>query len=725
MSLERGALLNKRYRIVEILGQGGMGSVYRAIDENLGVEMAVKENLFTTDEYARQFRREATILASLRHPNMPRVTDHFEIDGQGQYLVMDYIEGEDLRQRMDRVGILPEEEVIVIGVAMCEALNYLHTRKPQVVHRDIKPGNVKITPEGRVYLVDFGLAKLVHGSQATTTGARAMTPGYSPPEQYGTARTDHRSDIYSLGATLYAALCGAIPEDGLARAMEQATLTPVRKHNPKVTRRLAAAIEKALEVQPDNRFQNTEDLKDALLAATTASKRNADLLVAPPPVVNLDDDTEGLHVPPFTTNGAESAAPDPAIMHPVSTPLEKLLDEHTANKKRTRPRRGGCLLVFMVMLMALISAAAWAYFQFPDVVQTLNNQVIAWLPSNGTLPVLAPPTATPLPPTPTETAQPTATFTPTETPTVTPTETPEPTATFTPTETASPTPAPTPLGGSGTLAFVSNRTGIPQIWLLDIATRKQHQLTNMPDGACQPDWSPNGLQLVFISPCKERAEIYQGAVIHVINVDGSNLRGLISSLAGDYDPAWSPDGQKIAFTSLREGNPKIFIYDIAAQQTTLVAGNGSKNIQPSWSPDGKKLIFVSTQRNGERLWFLDLQTSEQTPFNPSDGAFYSLPHWSPDGQFVVYTRRDTETASPRIAFSPSNTFANTPLPLDNAPRRDGNYSPDGIWLAYVSWPGADGDHDIWMWSPVLGGDPQVLVDDLGFEFNPVWQPVKP
>ena len=283
MTLERGALLHKRYRIVEILGQGGMGSVYRAVDENLGVDVAVKENLFTTDEYARQFRLEAVILANLRHPNLPRVTDHFVIGDQGQYLVMDYIEGEDLRQRMERMGNITEDEAILIGAAMCDALAYLHTRKPPILHRDLKPGNVKITPDGHIFLVDFGLAKVLHGSQATTTGARAMTPGYSPPEQYGTARTDPRTDIYSLGATLYAALTGIIPEDGLARAMDNTQLTPLRKRNSKVSRRLSAAIEKAMGIDPADRFQNAEDFKRALLGTKTKTQLlPGDIIVEPP-----------------------------------------------------------------------------------------------------------------------------------------------------------------------------------------------------------------------------------------------------------------------------------------------------------------------------------------------------------------------------------------------------------------------------------------------------------
>ncbi|TET81783.1 MAG: hypothetical protein E3J37_08575, partial [Anaerolineales bacterium] len=130
MPLQPGMILKNRYRIECALGQGGMGAVYDAYDINLGVKVAVKENLFTTEEFARQFRREATILASLRHPNLPRVTDHFVIEGEGQYLVMDFIEGVDLRERLESEGSISEEEALPWFLAISDAITYLHSRKP-------------------------------------------------------------------------------------------------------------------------------------------------------------------------------------------------------------------------------------------------------------------------------------------------------------------------------------------------------------------------------------------------------------------------------------------------------------------------------------------------------------------------------------------------------------------------------------------------------------------
>src|SRR5512135_45791 len=354
MTLERGTLLHKRYRIVEILGQGGMGSVYRAVDENLGVDVAVKENLFTTDEYARQFRLEAVILASLRHPNLPRVSDHFAVGDQGQYLIMDFIEGEDLRQRMERMGTVTEDDAIMVGAAMCDALAYLHTRKPSILHRDIKPGNVKITPDGNIYLVDFGLAKLVQGSQATTTGARAMTPGYSPPEQYGTARTDPRTDIYSLGATLYAALTGMIPEDGLARAMDNAQLTPLRKRNPKVSRRLSLAIEKAMAVDPADRYQTAEDFKKALLGAKARTERpTGEFTVDPPPGVPASI----IEVP--ATNQPDSTPNQPKTPLPVFAAEEQKPFVPPSKRRRRSP------WLLMLLFIAVVGAAG-AFILLPN-----------------------------------------------------------------------------------------------------------------------------------------------------------------------------------------------------------------------------------------------------------------------------------------------------------------------------------------------------------------------
>ena len=188
MSLQTGQVLEQRYRIEALLGQGGMGAVYRAVDLKFNTPVALKEDLTVTPDSQRQFTREAALLHQLRHPNLPRVTDHFAIAGQGQYLVMDHIEDEDLKGLLRRQGPLTEAQALNWICQVLDALEYLHSR--QVIHRDVKPANVKITPQGQVYLVDFGLAKVYDPGQETTIGARGATPGYAPPEQYGQGRTE-------------------------------------------------------------------------------------------------------------------------------------------------------------------------------------------------------------------------------------------------------------------------------------------------------------------------------------------------------------------------------------------------------------------------------------------------------------------------------------------------------------------------------------------------------
>ena len=273
---------------------------------------------------------------------------------------MDYIEGEDVRMRLERLKQLPEKDVVIIGVLICDALAYLHTRKPPVVHRDIKPGNIKVTPEGEVILVDFGLAKIMSRDEATTTGARAMTPGYSPPEQYGTARTDPRSDIYSLGATLYAALTALIPEDGLARATGKVELTPIRTLLPKVNRRLAASIEKALEVEPDQRYQTADEFRNDLLQSSDiAAMANIGRITIPPPPIVTDSPPLSK---PVELNEIKSEAPN-IVSQPIS-----------ASKPvpgRNRPGSWGWILVLSLLILGGLASIAYAR---PDLSAALIRQ---------------------------------------------------------------------------------------------------------------------------------------------------------------------------------------------------------------------------------------------------------------------------------------------------------------------------------------------------------------
>jgi len=266
MPLSQSQILNSRYRIVKLLGQGGFGAVYRAWDISLQQPVALKENLATDLDARHQFEREAIILARLRHPNLARVTDHFLVLGQGQYLVMDYVEGEDLQEILDTTGFpIAEKDAVKWVSQICDALTFIHGQVPPIIHRDIKPANIKITPNGDAILVDFGIAKVYDPTMLTTAGARAVTLGYSPPEQYGRGKTDPLSDIYSLGATMYTMLTRKIPPDSVdVLAGTEPKPRDVRDLYPIVSLTTSGAIAKAMEVDRVERFSNAKAFKMAL-----------------------------------------------------------------------------------------------------------------------------------------------------------------------------------------------------------------------------------------------------------------------------------------------------------------------------------------------------------------------------------------------------------------------------------------------------------------------------
>ncbi len=665
MALEPGSLLNDRYRIEEVIAKGGMGAIYRAFDVTLNIPVAVKENFLTSEQFARQFRREASLLAGMRHPNLPRVTDHFSLEGVGQYLVMDYIDGDDLRQMLADRGPLPEAEVLRIGAAVCDALEYLHTRKPAIVHRDVKPGNVKVSTSGVVYLVDFGLAKIAEGGQATTTGAQALTPGYAPPEQYGEG-TESRSDIYALGATLYAALTGKIPEDGLARAMGSAQLTPIRKHAPTVSERAARVIEKAMEVQPAARYQSAAEFM-AELSGPAAVKEDATVRRARP---------------------APSAAPVP----PPAIPSGEKMPA-----RRSTP---------------------WGWIGAGFGAVAVIAVVLALVLSNRNLPVAPQPTST-------QPAVAVITEVPFVTLTVAPTETPEPTETLAPTETPVPTDTPEPtvaataLGGaSGEIAFVSERSGLPQIWIMDTAGENARQVTDLPDGACQPGWSPDGTRLVFISPCKGKKELYPGSSLFVVNADGKGLIPLASRPGGDFDPAWSPDGQTIAFTSLRDGKNQIYLYQLADNSVTRLSPSSVYERRPAWSPDGAQIAYETSRQSGSTIWVMNADGSGAKAFTQTDSGYASAPNWAPDNSVIVFGLGTglPVLASRQVGVNTASVFTVTTqiIPVEGA-----RFSADSYWMVFGSK--REGNEDIWVMMR-NGGSITQLTSDPAPDYQPVWRP---
>ena len=277
--LKAGEVLRNRYRIRRIIGQGGMGSIYLADDLRLeGRQCAIKEvehDRTLPPEMIRQareqFQREATVLARLDHPNLPKVSDFFSIGGR-DYLAMDFVPGKDLRTIMNeahqRGVFLEESDVLSWANQLADALAYLHSQNPPILHRDIKPSNLKLTPSGLLKLVDFGLVKILASEEVTITILQGRgTALYTPLEQYGgdAGHTDARSDIYSFGSTLYHLLTNHAPAEARERFLIPDSLGLPRQHNPNISVRTEKAILWAMNLHPDDRPPTVEAFRQALL----------------------------------------------------------------------------------------------------------------------------------------------------------------------------------------------------------------------------------------------------------------------------------------------------------------------------------------------------------------------------------------------------------------------------------------------------------------------------
>jgi serine/threonine protein kinase len=369
--LAAGAILQNRYRIVRQLGSGGMGAVYEAVDQRLDATVAIKETFSVDDRLRRKFEQEARLLAQLHHPNLPRVSDYFTEEGRA-FLVMQFIAGDDLAKIISQQpGPFPTNQVIAWADQLLDALVYLHTRDRQIVHRDIKPHNLKLTASGQIALLDFGLAKAHANDHSTTQSAQSVfgfTRRYSPLEQIQDEGTSPRSDIYALGATLYHLLTGIKPPDALARAAALANskadpLRPAHEIHPAVGADIARILNKAMALHAGERFASANEFREAL--------RGLGRKAFEPGEVQSSSRADKCIVRPATV--LKSARPtDPFDSYSILKPEDEVFRLPRANRKP---------LVFAVAIATILivitaSYPAWLFDSFARLLESRNANVM-------------------------------------------------------------------------------------------------------------------------------------------------------------------------------------------------------------------------------------------------------------------------------------------------------------------------------------------------------------
>lgn len=279
-ALAQNTLIQNRYLVVHLIGKGGMGEVYLAVDQRLGSAVALKRTYFAGDEMlGNAFEREARILARMRHPVLPKVSDHFG-EGEEQYLVMEHISGDDLAKRLEAAQkSFPVSWVLFWADQLLDALSYLHSHEPPIIHRDIKPQNLKLTDENHIILLDFGLSKSSTGQtnisvSGSTGSVVGYTPHYAPMEQIRGIGTSPRSDLYSLSATLYQLMTNIVPADALTRADAMLNempdpIKPPHELNPEIPQSVSVVILKGMEVSQEKRYANAREMQKVLRKAFT------------------------------------------------------------------------------------------------------------------------------------------------------------------------------------------------------------------------------------------------------------------------------------------------------------------------------------------------------------------------------------------------------------------------------------------------------------------------
>jgi Tol biopolymer transport system component/tRNA A-37 threonylcarbamoyl transferase component Bud32 len=645
------------YHIVEEIGVGGMASVYKAYDPATERYVAIKilPKYYSQDPTLRErFRREAKAIANLEHPFILPLFGYGEEDGTA-YLAMRYMETGTLADRIERES-LPLAEVARILEQIAGALDYAH--RNGVVHRDVKPSNVLLDNDGNAYLTDFGIAKMVEGvSRLTGSGMALGTPQYMAPEQCVGEDSTPASDIYSLGIVLYQMLTGRLPFD--AETPIAVVYKQINDPLPPLPVELGQAVEEvvlaATAKRPDQRFETATALAGAFKQA----------IMGAAPSEGTADDTQPASV--WRTLEMETAREEPR-----------------RTRRRIRLWRGGdqrLAYISLGMLTALTIVIVVALIKLDIIPGPEEFRGLALFPTN--------------------------TPTPSPVPTATPTPTLTPTATLTPTPTLTPTLAPP----SGRLAFVSDRTGKGDIYIMGVDGSGLFNLTDDPAEDKHPSWAPGGGRVAFVSDRNGQPDVY------VAFADGSSVIRITNDRAGEENPIWSPDGSLIAYQSGHDGNWDIFVTDPLGSAVAQITHDPAAAQALAWSPDSQRLVFASSRSGNADIFVVNIDGRDPRPLT-SHAAPDNEPAWSPlDGTRIAFTSWRNANADIYVV----NANGGDPVRLTTDPSDDRFplWSPDGSKIAFVSE--RDGNQDIY----VMNADSSNLVrltDDPANDFGLVWSP---
>jgi Tol biopolymer transport system component len=531
-----------KYEIKAEIGRGGMGSVYLGYDPLLDRQVAVKvlaPHLVWDHEFVERFVREARSAARLKHPNVVTVFDVGQ-EASWYYFVMEHLAGETLAARLQRQGALSAPEALSILRPLAAALDYAHHRG--IVHRDIKPGNVMLGPEGQVTLMDFGIARAAQEGRLTGTGTVVGTPEYMSPEQARGMTVDARTDQYSLGVVAYQMLSGQVPFQAdstlaLMYKIVHEPPPPLSQYRPDLPTEVGAVLEQALAKEPGARYPGASAFVEALghaLAGRTVKREAA--VPAAETAVTPDE-------------GTTVVVPDEGATVAIPGPTEEVWRTIRMVRRRVPlwvwGAVGGLLLIALVAGLAVIFAA----------------KPVASAPDTR-------------------------------------------------------------------LAFVSDRDGHPQIYIID-AKATVTRLTRHTADDGDPAWSPDKTRLAFASTLDGNWEIYW------MNADGTGLTRVTDNPARDAEPAWAPDGNYMAFTSNRDGKREVYTTAKTGVARVTHTPGGGESWEPAWGPEGT--LFFTSDRDGKREVYRTTNSGvvARVTNSPGDSGSWS-PAWAWGGNYTLF-----------------------------------------------------------------------------------------